>query len=70
MTDDQQTPQDVDAVVAAEADDTGATVVAAVGDDSGVQAVGAVVTDYDYAAIVAAFNDETSASGLRQPSGR
>jgi uncharacterized membrane protein len=61
MTDDQQTPQDVDVAVAAEADDTGATVVAAIGDESGVQAVGAVVTDYDYAAIVAAFNDEDSA---------
>ena len=61
MTDDQGTPQEVDAVVDAEVDDTGATVVAAVGDDTGVQAVGAVVTDYDYAAIVAAFNDEDSA---------
>ena len=61
MTDDQQTPQEVDAVVVAEADDTGATVVAAIGDETGVQAAGAVVTDYDYAAIVAVFNDEDSA---------
>jgi uncharacterized membrane protein len=57
MTDDQNQ----DAVVASEADDTGATVVAAVGDETGVQAAGAVVTDYDYAAIVAVFNDEDSA---------
>jgi uncharacterized membrane protein len=61
MTEDQQTPQDVDVAVAAEADDTGATVVAAIGDESGVLAVGAVVTDYDYAAIVAAFDDEDAA---------
>jgi uncharacterized membrane protein len=61
MTEDQQTPQEVDVVVAAEADDTGATVVAAVGDETGVQAVGAIVTDYDNAVIVAAFNDEDSA---------
>jgi len=61
MTDDQGTPQEVDAVVDAEADDTGATVVAAVGDDTGVQAAGAVVTDYDYAAIVAVFKDESAA---------
>jgi len=62
MTDDQQTTPEVDAVVAAEADDTGATVVAAVADDAGVvEAAGAVVTDYDYAAIVAVFNDEDSA---------
>jgi len=65
MTDDQQTPQEVDtgatAEVASEVDDTGATVVAAVGDETGVQAAGAVVTDYDYAAIVAVFNDEDAA---------
>ena len=59
MTDDQT--QDVDAAVAAEADDTGATVVGAIGDDTGTQAAGAVVTDYDYAAIVAAFADEDAA---------
>jgi uncharacterized membrane protein len=59
MTDDQT--QEVDAVVAAEADDTGATVVGAIGDDTGTQAAGAVVTDYDYAAIVAAFADEDAA---------
>ena len=61
MTDDQQTPQEADGVVAAEADETGATVVAAIGDETGVQTAGAIVTDYDYAAIVAAFNDEDSA---------
>jgi uncharacterized membrane protein len=61
MTDDQQTPLEVDAVAAADADDSGATVVAAVGDETGVQAAGAVVTDYDYAVIVAAFDDEDSA---------
>ena len=61
MTDDQGTPQEVDAAVAAEADDTGATVVGAVAADGQVQAAGAVVTDYDYAAIVAAFADEDAA---------
>ena len=49
------------AVVAGEADDTGATVVGAIGDDAGDAAVGAVVTDYDYAAIVAAFTDDQAA---------
>jgi uncharacterized membrane protein len=61
MTDDQGTPQDVEGAVAAEADDTGATVVGAVAADGQVQAVGGVVTDYDYAAIVAAFADEDAA---------
>jgi uncharacterized membrane protein len=61
MTDNQQTPQDVDAAVAGAADDTGATVVAAVGDETGVQAVSGVVTDYDYAVIVAAFDNEDAA---------
>ena len=61
MTDDQQTPQDVEGAVAAEADDTGATVVGAVAEDGEVQEVGGVVTDYDYAAIVAAFADEDAA---------
>ena len=61
MTDDQGTPQEVDAAVAAEADDTGATVVGAVAADGQVQAVGGVVTDYDYAAIVAAFADDEAA---------
>ena len=61
MTEDQQTPQEVDAVAAADADDSGATVVAAVGDETGVRAAGAVVTDYDYAVIVAAFDDPDSA---------
>jgi uncharacterized membrane protein len=60
MTDDQN-PQEIDAAVAAEADDTGATVVGAIGDETGTQAAGAVVTDYDYAAIVAAFADEDAA---------
>ncbi len=60
MTDDQ-TPQEVDAVVAAEADDTGATVVGAIGDETGTQAAGAIVTDYDQAVIVAAFADEDAA---------
>ena len=59
MTDDQT--QEVDAAVAAEADDTGATVVGAIGDETGTQAAGAIVTDYDYAAIVAAFADEDAA---------
>ena len=57
MTDDQTT----DAAVAAEADDTGATVVGAIGDETGTQAAGAVVTDYDQAVIVAAFADEDAA---------
>ncbi len=57
MTDDQST----DAVVAAEADDTGATVVGAIGDETGTQAAGAVVTDYDQAIIVAVFADEDAA---------
>jgi len=61
MPDEQQSPQEVDAVIAAEADDTGATVVAAVGDETGVQAVGSIVTDYDNAVIVAAFADEDAA---------
>ena len=61
MTDDQQTPQEVDEAVAAEADDTGATVVGAVAADGEVQAVGGVVTDYDNAVIVAAFADEDAA---------
>lgn len=61
MTDDQQTPQEVDAVVAVEADDTGATVVGAVTADGEVQAVGRVVTDYDNAVILAAFADEDAA---------
>jgi len=60
MTDDQ-TPQEVDAVVAAEADDTGATVVGAIGDETGTQAAGAIVTDYNQAVIVAAFADESAA---------
>ncbi len=63
MTDDQGAQ---DAVVAAEADDTGATVVGAIGDDSGAQAVGAVVTDYDYAVVVAAFADDTAAMAAYQ----
>ena len=54
MTDDQGTPQKVEAEVAAEADDTGATVVGAIATDGQVQAAGAVVTDYDFAVIVAA----------------
>ena len=61
MTDEQQTPQEVDAAVAAEADDTGATVVGAVAADGEVQAVGGVVTDYDNAVLVAAFADEDAA---------
>ena len=63
MTD--TTPQ-AGAVVAAEADDTGATVVGAVADDAGNAAVGEVVTDYDSAAIVAAFTDETAAIAAYQ----
>jgi uncharacterized membrane protein len=63
MTD--QTPE-TGAVVAAEADDTGATVVGAIGDDAGDAAVGAVVTDYDYAAIVAAFTDDQAAMAAYQ----
>ena len=66
MTDDQGTPQEVDAAVAAEADDTGATVVGAVAADGEVQAAGAIVTDYDYAAIVAAFADEDAAYSAYQ----
>jgi uncharacterized membrane protein len=54
----------VEAAVAMEADDTGATVVAAVGDETGVQAAGAVVTDYHSAVIVAAFNDTSSAEAV------
>ena len=50
-----------DSVVAAEADDTGATVVGVIGDDSGVQAVGEVATDYQNAVVVAAFADPTVA---------
>ena len=61
MTDEQQTPQEVDAAVAAEADDTGATVVGAVAADGEVQAVGGVVTDYDNAVLVAAFADQDAA---------
>ncbi len=57
MTDDQAN----DAVVAAEADDTGATVVGAIGDETGTQAAGAVVTDYDQAVIVAVFADRNTA---------
>ena len=59
MTDDQT--QEVDAAVAAEADETGATVVGAIGDETGTQAAGAIVTDYDQAVIVAAFADEDAA---------
>jgi uncharacterized membrane protein len=61
MTDNMDTTPDTTAVVAAEADDTGATVVGAIGDDTGQAAVGELVTDYDYAAIVAAFSTETLA---------
>jgi uncharacterized membrane protein len=61
MTDEQQTPQEVDAAAAVEADDTGATVVGAVAADGEVQAVAGVVTDYDNAVIVAAFADEDAA---------
>ncbi len=61
MTDEQQTPQEVDTAAAVEADDTGATVVGAVAADGEVQAAGAVVTDYDNAVIVAAFADEDAA---------
>ena len=66
MTDDQGTPPEVDAAVAVEEDDTGATVVGAVAADGQVQAAGAVVTDYDYAAIVAAFADEDAAYSAYQ----
>ena len=52
---------DATAVVAAEADDTGATVVGAIGDETGATAAGALVTDYDYAAIVAGFADDQAA---------
>ena len=55
-----------EAVVAVEADDTGATVVGAIGDDTGVQAVGKVVTDYHYAVVVAAFADEAAAISAYQ----
>lgn len=61
MTDAQQEPQVVDAVVAVEADDTGATVVGAIGDETGTKAAGMIVTDYQYAVIVAAFDDIESA---------
>lgn len=61
MTDAQQEPQLVDAVVAVEADDTGATVVGAIGDETGTKAAGMIVTDYQYAVIVAAFDDIESA---------
>jgi len=60
MTDNQEA-QLVDAAVAVEADDTGATVVGAIGDETGTQAAGAVVTDYEYAVALAAFNDEDAA---------
>ncbi len=50
-----------ESVVAAESDDTGATVVGVVGDDTGVQAVGAVATDYQNTVVVAAFADSTAA---------
>ena len=61
MSDEQQAPQEVDAAVSAEADDTGATVVGAVAADGEVQAVAGVVTDYDNAVIVAAFANEDAA---------
>ena len=61
MTDAQEEPQVVDAVVAVEADDTGATVVGAIGDETGTKAAGMIVTDYQYAVIVAAFDDIESA---------
>ena len=63
MTDEQQPqePQLVDAEVAVEADDTGATVVGAIGDETGTQAAGAIVTDYEYAVALAAFDDEDAA---------
>jgi uncharacterized membrane protein len=61
VTDAQQEPQVVDAVVAVEADDTGATVVGAIGDETGTKAAGMIVTDYEYAVIVAAFDDIDSA---------
>ena len=61
MTDAQEEPQVVDAVVAVEADDTGATVVGAIGDETGTKAAGMIVTDYEYAVIVAAFDDIESA---------
>jgi uncharacterized membrane protein len=61
MTDEQHEPAVVDAVVAVEADDTGATVVGAIGDETGTRAVGAIVTDYEYAVVVAAFADEDAA---------
>jgi len=61
VTDAQQEPQVVDAVVAVEADDTGATVVGAIGDETGTKAAGMIVTDYQYAVIVAAFDDIESA---------
>ena len=57
MTDDRAN----DVVVAAEADDTAATVVGAIGDETGTQAAGAVVTDYDQAVIVAVFADQNTA---------
>jgi len=60
---DQQTPEPqlVDAEVAIEADDTGATVVGAIGDETGTQAAGAIVTDYEYAVVLAAFNEDDAA---------
>lgn len=61
MTDEQQEPQVVDAAVAIDADDTGATVVGAIGDETGTKAAGAIVTDYEYAVAVAAFADEDAA---------
>ena len=60
MTDNQE-PQLVDAEVAVEADDTGASVIGAIGDETGTQAAGAIVTDYEYAVALAAFNDEDAA---------
>jgi len=61
MTDVQQEPQLADAVVAVDADDTGATIVGAIGDETGTKSAGAIVTDYEYAIIVAAFADEDRA---------
>jgi uncharacterized membrane protein len=60
MTDNQE-PQLVDAAVAVEADDTGATIVGAIGDETGTKAAGAIVTDYEYAVALAAFDDDDAA---------
>ncbi len=74
MTDDQQKDQapvadtsatgegEVAAVVAGEADASGATVVAAVGDKDGVQAAAVLETDYFNTLLVADFADRDAAT--------